>query len=112
MAPKDDFIGRMTPKRMLSILLQEIADVRLELKEDIAALGGALGSRMGRLEGRMNGIEHRMDGIEHRMDGIEHRMDRFEGRMKGLAGQMNQNHLSFMTYLSDVDGRVKILEQV
>lgn len=76
---------RMTNERVVAILMQEIADVRLELKQDISALGN-------RLDGRIDGLETRIDHLNAKVDrnhlqvlriadGVDTRLTRVEAKV-------------------------------
>lgn len=72
----------MTNERMLRIILQEIADVRLELKQDIALLDSRLSSRLDSLETRLSSLHADVQATQrtlvHCMRRTDKRLDTME----------------------------------
>mgnify|MGYP005665690681 CR=1 FL=1 len=89
MAHKDDSddFQDMTNKEMLTILMQEIADVRHELKNDIAKLDARIGS-------------------------LNTRVESISTEVKGLRTELHQNQSTFINAQEDLDKRVSTLEAV
>lgn len=81
--------ARLTNERMLGIIMQEIADVRMELKGDIAAMGHKLGGRI---------------------DGVAAGLTEVKTDLSGLRGQVHQNQVSFMSYMDRTDKRLSRVE--
>ncbi|MBI1812731.1 hypothetical protein HY285_03430 [Candidatus Peregrinibacteria bacterium] len=88
MIQDDDDYGfeDMTNKDLLRVLLQEMADVRYELKQDIAALDQ-------KLTGKIDNIDQKLSG-----------------KIDNLTLKTDQNQIAFMKNLDDIDARVRVLE--
>lgn len=79
----------LTNREILKILLDEIADVRLELKRDIEALSG----RMDKLEAEMQEMKKELNG-----------------KLDGLRMEVHQNQIMFMKGHDDLEQRVVAAE--
>ena len=82
----------LTNKDLLRILMQEIADVRLELKNDI------------------QGVDQKVDQLAQKVNQLDKKIDQVDKNVRNLTVKVDQNHLSFMTNIEDVSERVSTLE--
>ena len=80
------YFNDLSNREILRILLEEIAGVRLELKDDIASLDRKLSGRIDALDDKLN------------------------RKIDNLAFKVDQNQICFMTNLNDIDKRVTVLE--
>lgn len=81
---------------MVNILMQEIVDVRRELKEDIHALDVKLSNKI--------------DGVENRMGQVEKSLVQVEKNLSNLTLKVDKNQTAFIRNIEDVDRRVSVLE--
>ena len=88
----------MTLKDAVKLLLEEIANVRKEILEELGGRMDKLGGRMGKLEGRMD----KLDG----------RMDKLEVEFGSLRMEVHQNQVTFMKGHEALEKRVGMLEEV
>ncbi|MBI2635819.1 hypothetical protein HYW84_00635 [Candidatus Peregrinibacteria bacterium] len=85
----NDSVPDLTNKELLKTLLDEIASVRKELKEDISTLD---------------------ERLNDRIDGVSLQLNKFTSELKGLRFQLHQNHTSFITNQEELGKRVSALE--
>ncbi|HVW66737.1 MAG TPA: hypothetical protein VHA78_03305 [Candidatus Peribacteraceae bacterium] len=88
-AQKKTSAKRLTNEKMLHILLQEIADVRYELKTDI------------------QNLDQRLSG---RIDGLASDVTIIKTDLTSLRLEVHQNHLTFIKNHDDLEKRVTVLE--
>ncbi|MBU0458105.1 hypothetical protein KJ652_02110 [Patescibacteria group bacterium] len=96
MVKKDDdnsngYFSDMSNRDMLRIILQEIADVRRELKGDI----GDLGNKFIKLDAKIDDVENRLGK-----------------RIDALAFKVDKNTVCLMSNFEDHDKRIIKLEEV
>ena len=85
----DDGLEYLSNKKMLDILLQEIADVRYELKNDIRNLDLKLSKRM---------------------DGLDGKIDVLSSEIATLKIEVHQNQTTFIHNHQELEKRVSVLE--
>jgi len=86
---EEDDIGDISNRKMLKILMQEIADVRRELKEDISGLG------------------KRIDSVDQK---LTKRIDTLSSDVQTLRLEVHQNQTAFMKNHDKLERRVAVLE--
>lgn len=86
----------LSNREMLKILLDEIADVRRELKEDIQHVDRKLGGRM--------------DGLETEMGSLKTEMGSLRTEMSSLRMEVHQNQITFLKNHEEHGKRLAVLE--
>ncbi|MFH0770153.1 MAG: hypothetical protein V1926_02130 [Candidatus Peregrinibacteria bacterium] len=89
----DDGVIDLSNKQLLKVLLDEIADVRRELKGDIADLDQKLTKRI--------------DGVGH---GLSKNIDALSSDFQALRIEVHMNQLTFMKNHEELEQRVVVLE--
>ncbi len=84
---------------MLKLILQEIADVRHELKDDMKQMKTELQNDMRKLD----------EKLSSRINRVEDRMSSMESELRGLRTEVHQNQLMFMAH-DQLERRVTVLE--
>ena len=91
MIRKKKAAAKVTNAYLLKVLLQEIADVRFELKQDIVGLKQELGSRIER---------------------VEQKIDTLDQKFNVLNAKVDRNHEWCIRNIDGVDKRVRVLETI
>ncbi len=88
----DSFYKKLTTKKLLQMLMQEIVDVRRELKEEISELG------------------RKIDHVDRKVDRVDKKVGAVDRKVEELTLKVDQNHITFMHNIDDLDIRVTVLE--
>ncbi|MFH1670727.1 MAG: hypothetical protein ABIA92_04030 [Patescibacteria group bacterium] len=88
----------MTNREILRIMLQEIADVRRELKEDI--------------EGVRQELKVDIQSLQSDIKTIKSDVKNLQSDVKNLRAEVHQNHTSFIHNQEDMEKRIVSLEAV
>ncbi len=98
---KEEFenLARMVQDGFLE-LKGEITSVRTELKTDINALDG----RMGSIEGRMGSMEGRIESIEGKVDVLDMKVSRIDRRTESQADSLYED-------IHELKDRVAVVEK-
>ncbi len=90
---------RMTNERVVSILLQEISDVRFELKADIREVKNDVST-----------LKSDMSQLKNDVSTLKKDMKIVTDDLGGLRIQVHQNQLTVMNYMDKTDKRVLRIE--
>lgn len=81
---------KWTLDRVVAVLMQEIADLRYEFKNDLSVLDQKLTTRIDKIDVRIDTMDRKLDTLNLKVD---------------------RNHVAFMTNVREIDGRVAVLEK-
>ena len=91
--PSDNGVPDLSNREILKVLMQEIADVRGELKQDIADVRSELKQDIAGVEGR-----------------LQRQISTLDIKMNALTVKVDQNFLCFMSNVDELGMRVTVLE--
>lgn len=104
---------RASNKKLAKVLLDEIADVRHELKEDIHALDekvGKIDTKVNQLDTKVGQLDVKVGQLDTKVNQLDTKANTLSTQMHLLRSELHQNHISFIENQTAMDKRVRVLE--